>query len=377
MANPIDSIRKRKALKHRPRPYKYKIKPRHYIGYRRNKSLDAGKWVAILDKKQHALGIEADMDYTEALDAALLWFVSCEGETGEIIVNATVETAVDDYVQHLRVDKTEQTARETGARIHKHASAAMMKTKLASLTTRQVKIFRDGMVKHGTDVDPETTRKSKDTANRVMGMMKAALNLAYRNGMVSTDVAWRRVERFKSVVKSRTLFLTDEQVSDLLDATEGGFHDLVEVAIQTGARYGELISAKVADFDAQDGTLQLTGKTGHRTAYLSDVAVKALKRISRDRLPTAFLLAQDDGLPWVKGYQRAPLKKAVRVAKLPTETVFYSLRHYHISKALLAGVNAQVVAENCGTSIPMIEKHYGKFMKADRRQMFNKVELGS
>jgi hypothetical protein len=43
--------------------------------------------------------------------------------------------------------------------------------------------------------------------------------------------------------------------------------------------------------------------------------------------------------------------------------------------ALLAGVPIQVVAENCGTSVRMLEKHYGKFLSTDRREMFNKVGL--
>ncbi len=68
--------------------------------------------------------------------------------------------------------------------------------------------------------------------------------------------------------------------------------------------------------------------------------------------------------------------EAVETAKLPHGTTFYALRHTHISRALLAGVNSQVIAENCGTSVRMIEKHYGKFMKADRRAMFDKVKLG-
>ena len=374
MANPIDSERKRKALKPQSQPYRYKIKPLHYLAYRRNKNFDGGKWIAILVRAHHQIGIESNFDYSDALDAALKWFASCEGESGNIVVNATVQTAVDDYVASLRVEKTDQTARETGARIRKHASAAMLKTKLSALTTRQIKLFRDGMVKLSDD--PEVKRKSQDTANRVMGMLKAALNLAYRDGLVSSDKVWRRVERFKSVVKARTLFLSDKQVRELLDATTGDFHDLVELAVHTGARYGELTTATVSDFDPVDGTLHLSGKTGARTTYLSDTAVAVVQRIVRNKLPGAYLLMQDDGGQWIKGYQRAPLKQAVRRAKLPAETVFYSLRHYHISKALLAGVNAQVVAENTGTSIPMIEKHYGKFMKADRRAMFNRVELG-
>ena len=68
---------------------------------------------------------------------------------------------------------------------------------------------------------------------------------------------------------------------------------------------------------------------------------------------------------------------AIKAAKLPHDTTFYALRHTHISRALLAGVNAQVVAENTGTSVRMIEKYYGKFMKADRRAMFNNVSFGS
>ena len=37
------------------------------------------------------------------------------------------------------------------------------------------------------------------------------------------------------------------------------------------------------------------------------------------------------------------------------------------SRALLAGIPAQVVAENCGTSIRMIEKHYGHLLQDQAR----------
>jgi integrase len=84
---------------------------------------------------------------------------------------------------------------------------------------------------------------------------------------------------------------------------------------------------------------------------------------------------RDDGEPWGKSHQHRPMRAAVKAAGLPSETVFYSLRHYYISRALLAGMNAQVIAENCGTSVRMIEKHYGKFTRADRRRMLDLVQL--
>ena len=174
---------------------------------------------------------------------------------------------------------------------------------------------------------------------------------------------------------SRTLFLADEQVKALLDKAEGAFKALLQAAVYTGARYGELTALRVQDLNIEQGALRLDGKTGERTCYLSDVALAWFKSQARDKLSKAVLLPRYDGEPWGKSHQHRPMKEAVRVAKLPSETVFYSLRHYHISKALLAGVPVQVVAENCGTSGRMIEQHYGEFMPSDRRDFFNQVVL--
>jgi len=219
-------------------------------------------------------------------------------------------------------------------------------------------------------------RKSKDGANKLLGALRAALNLAFRSGLVATDMEWRRVQPFKGVSASRKLFLTDKQIKRLLDNTNGGLHNLIHAAVLTGARYGELAAATVADLDPARGTLYLSGKTGERYCFLSDTAIRFFESLARDRLPAAWLLVKDTGSPWGKWHQNRPVKEAVQNAKLPRDTVFYSLRHYHISKALIAGVPAQVIAENCGTSIKMIEQHYGKFLEVDRRGLLNRVELG-
>ena len=43
---------------------------------------------------------------------------------------------------------------------------------------------------------------------------------------------------------------------------------------------------------------------------------------------------------------------------------FYATRHTYISLALSYGANPKHVAEYCGTSVMMIERHYGRFMGA-------------
>lgn len=67
------------------------------------------------------------------------------------------------------------------------------------------------------------------------------------------------------------------------------------------------------------------------------------------------------------------MKEAVKQAELPEESNFYTLRHTYISMALKNGMNIKVLADSCGTSIRMIEKHYAKFLNEDRRKMFNQA----
>jgi integrase len=48
----------------------------------------------------------------------------------------------------------------------------------------------------------------------------------------------------------------------------------------------------------------------------------------------------------------------------------YSTRHTFISAALTNGGNIKWLAEYCGTSVAMIEKHYGKYIRGDVDEQF-------
>jgi hypothetical protein len=51
------------------------------------------------------------------------------------------------------------------------------------------------------------------------------------------------------------------------------------------------------------------------------------------------------------------------------------LRHYHISRTLMVALPMQMIAESCGTSVRMIETHYGKLWVSDRQQMVDLIAL--
>jgi len=48
---------------------------------------------------------------------------------------------------------------------------------------------------------------------------------------------------------------------------------------------------------------------------------------------------------------------------------FYATRHSFISAALTRGVNLKWLADYCGTSVDMIERHYGRCMQDDHGQL--------
>jgi integrase len=56
--------------------------------------------------------------------------------------------------------------------------------------------------------------------------------------------------------------------------------------------------------------------------------------------------------------------KALRASGI-RQRKFYYTRHTYISVALSAGVNIKWLAEQCGTSVAMIEKHYGRYIRDD------------
>ncbi|MCG8016824.1 MAG: tyrosine-type recombinase/integrase [Candidatus Thiodiazotropha sp. 'RUGA'] len=377
MASKIDTITKRRNLIPRRDPYFERMFPGRSLGYRKSK-VKGGTWIARIKidgdgYKYRSLSPDDSMDYERAIKEATAWFELVGQLDKGADIRYSVKQCVADYISHLKIENSASSATRTDQSLQKHLVPALGSVELSRLTTVRLKRWRDGLVKESED--PEVVRKSKDTANRVLSMAKAAFNLAFRSGSAGSDTAWRRVPAFKDVGENRKLFLTTAQVDALVNNSKGQFKNLIIAARLTGARYGELANAKVQDLDPFNGTLLLEGKTGSRYCYLSDDALTFFNKLTKDRLPTAYLLVKDDGEPWGKSHQHRPMKSAVRLSKLPRDTVFYSIRHYHISKALLAGIPAQVVAENCGTSIRMLEKHYAKFMGTDRRKMMNEVAL--
>ena len=367
----------------RREPYWTQLVSRGYLGFRRTEG--GGTWIARYrlptgKQEYHALKLAPNIPDDEARDAAAkLAIKHFEELAGGSVQPGSggykLSTAADTYLKGLRAKKGEGAAKDAEGRIKRHLETSPLWSKRVDrLTSEDIQDWLYALVPAG--LDDEGTRKAKDSANRNLTTLKAILNHAWRLQRVSSPNAWAVVQPFNNVAASRRVFLTLEQRRRLLEVTEGAFRDLIEAAMLTGARYGELRQLVVEDFDKANRTLEVhKGKTGPRTVALTNDANALFSRLAKSKLPSAPLLPRPDGQPWQHSDQDELMRAAAKKAKLPKAAVFYSLRHSHIASALSGGVDINTVAKNTGTSVRIIETNYSKFIPADVSSKMSKVQF--
>jgi len=143
----------------------------------------------------------------------------------------------------------------------------------------------------------------------------------------------------------------------------------------TGARAGELTRATRSQFDARTMSLTLDGKPGSRTIPLAATAAKLFERLSQSKLPLARLFVRDDGKPWAHSDWDELVRDAAAKAKLPKGVCLCVLRHSWITQAVSDGLSILDVARLTGTSVMMIEKHYGHRVDGIARERLAMIQM--
>ncbi|MGN8106903.1 tyrosine-type recombinase/integrase [Paraburkholderia sp. 22098] len=362
MSTSITTKTAREKLAPRREPYFSRIQSGLYIGFRKL-SEGEGTWVARRRSetgKQEYRALGTFTNYDDAVKATLEWVSSLDA--GVSSKSFTVKDTCDHYVQHLGLHKGTKSKADAEGRFKRLVhDKKIAKVDLSKLRTSHLKDWLTeqliGCEENAEDEDD--LRRAKDTANRNLASLKAALNLALRDRLVATDAGWKTVAKFKDVGRRRQSFLPSDQRAALVAACAEDIRQLVKAMLFTAARPGELANACVKHFDRQQGTLALDGKTGYRVVSLASVAIQFFEEQTKDKIANASIFATEYGQPWNKDSWKKPFKKAVEAAKLPPSVVMYSLRHTAISEMIANGIDSFEVARMAGTSTEMIDKHYG------------------
>ncbi|MFV0596804.1 tyrosine-type recombinase/integrase [Shewanella sp.] len=169
--------------------------------------------------------------------------------------------------------------------------------------------------------------------------------------------------------------------------------DYMEFAVYTGIRVGtEMDNLTWGDirFQTNGSAVQFfitvtKGKTIKHTGTREIVcreeilsSLQSLRERFPNRKPTDKLFRLADGS--TTNELSKAFKKALTNAGLENsphgDRSLYSLRHSYITWQLLAGVNMEVLAKQCGTSVAMIEKHYSHVIPKMFSKELSGVDLG-
>lgn len=390
----IDTRNARLKLLERREPYWTVVSTGCAIGYRRG--ANGGTWIARLrdveDGKQRyeALGAADDardadgltcFSFAQAQERARAFFDrkarELAGHSEPQVGPYAVANAIEDYLS------ARERRGSKGVRADRYTAEARIipelgKIELSRLTSKKIRDWHEGvassakLVRTGRNAakqatsdfaadDPEAVRARRSTANRVLTVLKAALNHAFHEGKASSDEPWRKVKPFREADAPVIRYLAEPECQRLVNACRGQFRDLVRGALATGCRYGELIRMRAADFNASAGTvtvrLSKAGKPRH--VVLADEGRALFEQLTAGRAPQHLIFIRDDGEPWGSSHQQRPLADASEVAKLDPPATFHILRHTYASVLAQKGVPMGVIAAQLGhADTRMTEKHY-------------------
>lgn len=287
----------------------------------------------------------------------------------------TVADAVDDYFEAR--DGNVDNIRLEQRRAALYIKNLIGKKRVDELTRDDLKAWRDkiaAMPRFGRGGKPlkakeptsdeekaDQERARKDSANRILAILKAALNYAFDNGKADNDHAWRRFSKFKTTSKARARYLSLAEVTRFLNAAQGDFHTLARGALITGARYGDLAAMDVGDYIRDKGLIMSGNSKGGRPhpVYLTDEGKAFFESLTAGCKASDPMFTRNGGR-WQKAEQLRPMNAAVEAARIDPPISFHGLRHTYASHAVMGGVPLLVVAQNLGHSdTRMVEKHYG------------------
>ncbi len=377
-------------LEARGRPYYRSIGPGLHVGYR--KGTDGGKWVVriYLGERDYRVETIANADdrldpdgervltFWDAQEKARDLFRQLSGGGAKPSGAHSVRDAIEAYLAWMEVNR--KSARDARYRADALILPELGQVEVSKLTAQSIRNWLRKLAetparlrtKVGSEQryqklpksDADAVRRRRATANRTLTVLKAALNYAWREGRVPSDAEWRRVEPYEDVETARVRYLTVSESQRLIRACPAAFASLVEAALQTGARYGELTRLRVEDFNADVGTVTIreskSGKPRH--VVLTDEGSNLFQRLVVGKSLDALILENPSGNQWGTSHQARPFREACKLAKIVPPIAFHGLRHTWASLAVMNGVPLIVVARNLGhTDTRMVEKHYGHF----------------
>jgi len=387
MAIDLSRIGAREALKPRREPHWQRLRPGCYLGYRQSAREGAGTWIArSYDKDSRAYKLKALGDFGELATSERFTAARRAAEAFADTIEAggfraekieTVADACRDYLKH------KPGAIAEGVFKRHVYSDPIASVKLEKLRRHHLRDWRKrledapALLSRNKKGDKRTKVRSAATINRDMVPLRAALRAMLPLGSPGTDSAWHEaLKPIRNADKRRALYLDREERKRLVEAASAEAQPFVRALCLLPLRPGAVAALTVGDWDKRTETLTIgKDKTGPRKIGVPPVVAQFLAGQTKDKLPGAPMFGRADSRPWNKDTWYDPIREAAEAAGLPSGTSAYTLRHSVITDLVRGGLPVLTAAQLSGTSVVMIEKHYGHLVRDDASKALARLAI--
>jgi integrase len=328
--------------------------------------------LAAADDQQDANGVDV-LDFYQAQERARSTYDDFVG--GRVGSKGhTVADAITNYLVWFREER--KAVRETESAIKAHITPIFGETPIERLQAKEIRNWHRALATHAVrrrskkgarqrfgakPHNEDQKRARRATANRVLTVLKAVLNKAIEDELVTDSSAWKNVKPFKNADLPRVRYLTEADSTRLINACEPDFRRLVRVALFTGARYGELTALTVSHFNPDTASVFIrpskSGKARH--VPLSRSGLDFLKSAVAGKAGDDLIFTKKDGTAWGKNHHVRELKIACTNAKIVPGIGFHELRHTYASLLAQAGADLLTISKLLGHADTRVtSRHY-------------------
>lgn len=315
------------------------------------------------------------LDFFQAQEAARKFAEELKATQGILTKPLTIADAADRYLTWYKDHR--KAFKETEQTVKAHILPTLGERLVSEITAPEFRKWRDKLAttpprrrtkmgkKQQFGDKPETDdgkRARKSTANRILTVLKAILNKAFQDELLSDDSAWRKVKPFPNADEPITRFLTHAESIRLINACRPDFRELVKAALFTGARSSELTRLRASNINTDTALIYITAeaKSGKgRYVPLHDDALDFFKGLVAGKRGDDLVFIKQDGAEWGKNHHVRLLQAACEKAKVEPAISFHELRHTFASMLAQAGVDLLTISKLLGHADTRItSRHY-------------------
>ena len=203
----------------------------------------------------------------------------------------------------------------------------------------------EGKIKNGTRRNGKPF--SSTTVDIHIGRLKRMFHLCQEWGLCEVNPA-AKVKLLRRDNK-RIRYLGQEEEARLMEAASPLLKDVIQFALHTGMRRGELLGLKWSDIDFKRQVAVIPGRRAkgnrERVIPLNAIAMGILESFTRPLDSEELVFANRDGGKWDR--LRKHWVKALAISKVE-DFHFHDLRHTYASRLITSGVNLAVIRELLG-----------------------------